>query len=55
MAIVHEKYPKTGDIEEFPHGECIQELHKARITSKIRKIRSDYKKAFVDLGKRSKS
>ena len=35
MEIVHENYPKTGDIEEFPHGECIQELHKARITNKI--------------------
>ena len=52
MEIVHENYPKTGDIEEFPFGECIQELNKALITSKIKKIRSDYKKA-VDLGKRS--
>ena len=34
------------------NGECIQELHKARITSKIKKIYSDYKKA-VELGKRS--
>ena len=50
MEIVHENYPKTGDIEQFPHGECMQELHKARITNKIKKIRSDYKKA-VDLGK----
>ena len=50
MEIVHENYPKTGDIEEFPHGECIQELHKARITNKIKKIRSDDKKA-VDLAK----
>ena len=23
MEIVHEKYPKTGDIEEFSHGECV--------------------------------
>ena len=50
MKTVHENYPKTGDIEEFPHGECIQELHKARITNKIKKIRSDDKKA-VDLAK----
>ena len=50
MEIVHENYPKTGDIEEFPHGECIQELHKARITNKIKKICSDDKKA-VDLAK----
>ena len=34
------------------NGECIQQLHKARITSKIKKIHSDYKKA-VELGKRS--
>ena len=45
MEIVHKNYPKTGGIEEFPHGECIQGLHKARIRSKIKKIRSDYKKA----------
>ena len=37
MEIVQENYPKTGDIEEFPYGECIQKLHKARITSKIKK------------------
>ena len=37
MEIVQENYPKTGDIKEFPYGECIQELHKARITSKIKK------------------
>ena len=35
MEIVLENYLKTSDIEEFPHGECIQELHKACITSKI--------------------
>ena len=52
MEIVHEKYPKTGDIEKFPHGECMQELQKACIRSKIKKIRSDYKEA-VDLGKGS--
>ena len=52
MEIVHENYPKTGGIEEFPYGEYTQELHKARITSKTKKIRSDYKKA-VDSGKRS--
>ena len=38
MQIVHENQPKTGDIEEFTHGEYIQELHKALITSKIKKI-----------------
>ena len=37
MEIVHENYAKIGDIEEFPHGECIQELHKARIRNKIKK------------------
>ena len=52
MEIVHENYPKTNGIEEFPHEKCIQELHKAFITSKIKKICSDYKKA-VDLGNRS--
>ena len=52
METVHKNYPKIGGIKEFPHGECIQELHNAHITSKILKIRSDYKKA-VDLGKRS--
>ena len=36
MEIVQENYPKTGDIEEFPYGECIQKLHKVRITSKIK-------------------
>ena len=51
MERVLENYLKTSDIEEFSHGECIQELLKARITSKIKKIRFDYKKA-VDLGKR---
>ena len=35
MEIVHENYPKTSDIKEFPHGECIQELDKVCITSKI--------------------
>ena len=49
--LVHEYYPKTGNVEEFPNGECVQELHKACITNKIKKC-SDYKKA-VDLGKRS--
>ena len=47
MEIVHKNYPKTGNIEE-----CIQELHKACITSKVKKVHSDYKKA-VDLGNRS--
>ena len=47
MEIVHKNYPKTGNIEE-----CIQELHKACITSKVKKVHSDYKKA-ADLGKRS--
>ena len=47
MKIVHKNYPKTGNIEE-----CIQELHKAGITSKVKKVHSDYKKA-VDLGNRS--
>ena len=47
MEIVHKNYPKTGNIEE-----CIQELHKACITSKVKKVHSDYKKA-IDLGNRS--
>ena len=47
MEIVHKNYPKTGNIEE-----CIQELHKACITSEVKKVHSDYKKA-VDLGNRS--
>ena len=51
MEMVYQNYPKTDDIKEFPRGECIQELHKAFITSKTKKICSDYKKA-VDLGKR---
>ena len=38
MKIVHKNYPKTGDIEEFPYRQCLQKLHKARITSKIKKI-----------------
>ena len=38
IEIVHKNYPKTGDIEEFPYRQCLQELHKARITSKIKKI-----------------
>ena len=52
METVHENYPKTGDIAECPYRECIKELHNARITSKVKKIRSNYKKA-IDLGKRS--
>ena len=38
MEIVYQNYPKTDDIKEFPRGECIQELHKAFITSKTKKI-----------------
>ena len=39
MEILHKNYPKTGDIEEFPHGECIQELqHKALIPTKQKKF-----------------
>ena len=37
MKIVHENYPKTGNGEEFLHGESIQELYKTFITSKIKK------------------
>ena len=33
MEIVHENYPKISDIEEFSPGECMQELHKALITT----------------------
>lgn len=48
MEIVHKNSKlKTGNIEE-----CMQELHKACITSKVKKVHSDYKKA-ADLGKRS--
>ena len=47
MEVVHENYTKTGDIEESSHGECIQMLHKPRITSKIKKMRSNYKKLLL--------
>ena len=52
MKIVHEIYSRTGNGEEFLHGESIQELYKAFITSKIKKLCSNYKKT-ADLGKRS--
>ena len=50
--IFHENYPTNDDIENFPRAKEIDTLNKARITSKIKNIRSSYKKA-VDAGRRS--
>lgn len=50
--ILHKNYLKPGDFEEFLHGEHLHKLHKTQITSKIKKILSEYKQA-IDLDKSS--
>ena len=47
----HENYPKNEN-EDFPHAKNIGILNKARVNSKTKNIRANYKKA-IDAGRRS--
>ena len=53
MEIVHENYPKTGDIEEFPHGECIKSYTKHVLQIKLKKFVLMIRRLLIWLSKKS--